>query len=330
MPCVHGLGWRSDSRASLYRRVSAGEGNALAADRRVGPRRLAWVSTSSSDQPEDGRIVLAGTPIGNLEDAPPRLRRALAEADVVAAEDTRRLHQLLAGLDVKLSGKAVAYHEHNEADRARELVDAAESGAQVVVVSDAGMPTVSDPGFRVVEEAALRGIQVSVIPGPSAALVALAGSGLPTDRFTFEGFLPRKAGERRERLHELVGERRTMVFYEAPHRIEATVQALAEAFGAERRAVLARELTKFYEEFRRGTLGALLEGVREVPPRGEIVMVVDGAPAAPPVRPETLVAAVEAAIAAGERLKEACATVAQGTNVSKRELYEAVLKARKG
>lgn len=289
------------------------------------------MSTSSSrGRSADGLIELAGTPIGNLEDAPPRLRRALAEADVVAAEDTRRLHQLLAGLDVKLGGRAVAYHEHNEADRARELVDAAESGAHVVVVSDAGMPTVSDPGFRVVEEAALRGVDVSVIPGPSAALVALAGSGLPTDRFTFEGFLPRKAGERRERLAELRAERRTMIFYEAPHRIEATLEALAEAFGPERRAVLARELTKFYEEFRRGTLGVLLEGVREDAPRGEIVLVIDGAPAAAPVRPETLVAAVEQAIAAGERLKDACASVAEGTSVSKRALYEAVLNARKG
>ncbi|RII42948.1 16S rRNA (cytidine(1402)-2'-O)-methyltransferase [Galactobacter valiniphilus] len=283
-----------------------------------------------SRQQTSGRIVLAGTPIGNLEDAPPRLRRALEEADIVAAEDTRRLHQLVSALGLTLSGKPVAYHEHNEASRAAELVDHAAEGADVVIVSDAGMPTISDPGFRVVEEAALRGVDVSVIPGPSAALVALAGSGLPTDRFTFEGFLPRKPGERRERLAELRDERRTMVFYEAPHRIDATLEALVEGFGAGRRAVLARELTKLYEEFRRGTLGDLLAGVQEVPPRGEIVLVVAGGEAPAAANPEELVAEVQQVVDSGLRLKEACALVAERSGVSKRELYEAVLAARKG
>jgi 16S rRNA (cytidine1402-2'-O)-methyltransferase len=283
-----------------------------------------------SRQQSNGRIVLAGTPIGNLEDAPPRLRRALEEADIVAAEDTRRLHQLVSALGLSLSGRPVAYHEHNEASRAAELVDHAAEGADVVIVSDAGMPTISDPGFRVVEEAALRGVDVSVIPGPSAALVALAGSGLPTDRFTFEGFLPRKPGERRERLAELLGERRTMVFYEAPHRIDATLGALVEAFGAGRRAVLARELTKLYEEFRRGTLGDLLDGVNQDPPRGEIVLVVAGGEAPAAARPEDLVAEVSQVMESGLRLKEACALVAERSGVSKRELYEAVLAARKG
>jgi len=277
----------------------------------------------------EGRIVLAGTPIGNLEDAPPRLRRALEEADIVAAEDTRRLHQLVNALGLRLGGRPVAYHEHNEASRAAELVDAAAGGAEVVVVSDAGMPTVSDPGFRVVEEAALRGVDVSVIPGPSAALVALAGSGLPSDRFTFEGFLPRKTGERRAALAELAGERRTMLFYEAPHRIEATLEALVEGFGAGRRAVLARELTKVYEEFRRGSLGALLEGVREDAPRGEIVLVVAGAEPTAPVDPAELVPRVQELEARGTRLKEAAASVAAEAGVSKRELYEAVLAARR-
>ncbi|WP_394160228.1 16S rRNA (cytidine(1402)-2'-O)-methyltransferase [Galactobacter valiniphilus] len=282
-----------------------------------------------SRQQTSGRIVLAGTPIGNLEDAPPRLRRALEEADIVAAEDTRRLHQLVSALGLTLSGKPVAYHEHNEASRAQELVDHAAEGADVVIVSDAGMPTISDPGFRVVEEAALRGVDVSVIPGPSAALVALAGSGLPTDRFTFEGFLPRKPGERRERLAELRDERRTMVFYEAPHRIDATLEALVEGFGSGRRAVLARELTKLYEEFRRGTLGDLLTGVQEVPPRGEIVLVVAGGEAPAAANPEELVAEVQQVVDSGLRLKEACALVAERSGVSKRELYEAVLAARK-
>lgn len=280
-------------------------------------------------QSNEGRIVLAGTPIGNLDDAPPRLRQALEGADIVAAEDTRRLHHLVSGLGLTLSGRTVAYHEHNEIDRAKELVDAAQEGATIVVVSDAGMPTVSDPGFRVVEEAALRGVDVSVIPGPSAALVALAGSGLPSDRFTFEGFLPRKPGERRERLKELANERRTMLFYEAPHRIEATLEALVEGFGPSRRGVLARELTKMFEEFRRSTLAGLLDGVRTDAPRGEIVLVIAGAEAAAPVDPAALVETVQALVADGTRLKEACADVAESSGISKRELYEAVLAARK-
>lgn len=280
-------------------------------------------------QSNEGRIVLAGTPIGNLDDAPPRLRQALEGADIVAAEDTRRLHHLVSGLGLTLSGRTVAYHEHNEIDRAKELVDAAQEGATIVVVSDAGMPTVSDPGFRVVEEAALRGVDVSVIPGPSAALVALAGSGLPSDRFTFEGFLPRKPGERRDRLKELANERRTMLFYEAPHRIEATLEALVEGFGPARRGVLARELTKMFEEFRRSTLAGLLDGVRNDAPRGEIVLVIAGAEAAAPVDPAALVETVQALVADGTRLKEACADVAESSGISKRELYEAVLAARK-
>lgn len=278
--------------------------------------------------PQAGTITLLGTPIGNLADASPRLLAALVGADVVAAEDTRRLAHLTSGLDVRMSGRSVAYHEHNESSRAVDLVDAAEAGESVVVLSDAGMPTVSDPGFRVVHEAVLRGVPVSVVPGPSAALTALAGSGLPSDRFTFEGFLPRKAGERAERLAELAQERRTMLFYEAPHRIGATLAALVSAFGEQRSAVLARELTKLHEEFRRGTLGALTQGVQDDPPRGEIVLVVAGAEPATPADPADLVAEVEAAVASGERLKEACAAVAAGTGVSKRELYQAVLAAR--
>jgi 16S rRNA (cytidine1402-2'-O)-methyltransferase len=277
---------------------------------------------------ERAGIVLAGTPIGNLEDASARLRRELADADVVAAEDTRHLHHLLSGLGLTLSGRAVAYHEHNEADRAGELVEAASNGARVVVVSDAGMPTVSDPGFRVVEAAAANDVPVSVVPGPSAALTALAGSGLPSDRFTFEGFLPRKPGERTQRLDQLDGEERTMLFYEAPHRIEATLQALTEAFGERRPAVLARELTKLYEEFRRGDLGSLLQSVQSDAPRGEIVLVVAGAEPPAAANPADLTDRVEALVAQGTRLKDACQQVAKATGASRRELYQAVLAAR--
>jgi 16S rRNA (cytidine1402-2'-O)-methyltransferase len=273
-------------------------------------------------------IVLAGTPIGNLEDASPRLRRELAEADVVAAEDTRHLHHLLSGLGITMQGRAVAYHEHNEADRAKDLVEAAARGERVVVVSDAGMPTVSDPGFRVVEAAVEQDVEVSVIPGPSAALTALAGSGLPSDRFTFEGFLPRKPGERSKYLKQLAAEERTMLFYEAPHRIEATLAALTEAFGENRPAVLARELTKLYEQFRRGTLGSLLEGVRADAPRGEIVLVIAGAEPPEAADPADLVERVQDLAAHGMRLKDACGQVATEFGVSKRDLYQAVLDAR--
>lgn len=285
-------------------------------------------NSGAHEPSERGGIVLAGTPIGNLEDASPRLRRELAEADVVAAEDTRHLNHLLSGLGLTLQGRAVAYHEHNEADRATELVEAAQRGERVVVVSDAGMPTVSDPGFRVVEAAAASEVPVSVVPGPSAALTALAGSGLPSDRFTFEGFLPRKPGERNQRLKQLDGEERTMLFYEAPHRIEATLEALAAAFGNDRPAVLARELTKLFEQFRRGDLGSLLDGVREEAPRGEIVLVVSGAEPPAAADPAQLVDRVEALVSSGIRLKDACQQVATDTGASKRELYQAVLESR--
>ncbi|GAA4433537.1 16S rRNA (cytidine(1402)-2'-O)-methyltransferase [Georgenia halophila] len=273
-----------------------------------------------------GVILLAATPIGDAADAPPRLRHALAEADVVAAEDTRRLRALAARLGVHVGGRLVSYQEHNEARRAPELVRAAQEGSRVLVVSDAGMPSVSDPGYRLVSAAAEAGVRVSVAPGPSAVLTALALSGLATDRFCFEGFLPRKTGDRSRALRALIDEPRTMVFFEAPHRLAETLGAMASAFGEDRAAAVCRELTKTYEEVRREPLGDLAawaaDGVR-----GEITVVVAGAS---PVEPtvEDHVARVLELTESGSRLKDAAATVAGETGLSKRDLYEAALTAR--
>ena len=280
-------------------------------------------------QPEDGALVLAATPIGNAEDASPRLRRLLAEADVVAAEDTRRLHALAARLGVTVAGRVVSHHEHNETARADELLDVVADGGTVVVVTDAGMPVVSDPGYRVVARAVERGLRVTTAPGPSAVLTALALSGLPTDRFTFEGFLPRKAGERSRTLGALAAESRTMVFFEATHRIAETLGAMAAAFGADRPAAVARELTKTYEEVLRGPLSELAERAAAGDGlRGEICVVVGGAAAAQAVSVEELTGEVLERVAAGERLKDAVADVALAAGVPKRELYAAALAAR--
>ncbi|MBO1900776.1 16S rRNA (cytidine(1402)-2'-O)-methyltransferase [Leucobacter weissii] len=272
-------------------------------------------------------ILLAATPIGNLGDASPRLREALADAEVIAAEDTRRTAQLLALLGIPRRAELVALHDHNERTRAAELVDRAAT-AEVVLVSDAGMPTVSDPGFRVVQLAAERGVRVSVIPGPSAVIAALAVAGLPTDRFAFEGFLPRKKGELARFLAELRSERRTMVFFESPARTAGSLRALADAFGSDRPAAVCRELTKLHEEVRRGPLDELAawaeDGVR-----GEIVLVVGGAP-------ETSVSAADALaevrrrVASGDRLKDAAREVAAATGGSARELYAAAIAAGPG
>ncbi|MFV0254192.1 MAG: 16S rRNA (cytidine(1402)-2'-O)-methyltransferase [Beutenbergiaceae bacterium] len=273
-----------------------------------------------------GRIVLAGTPIGDAADATPRLRELLATADLVAAEDTRRLRGLADRLEVTVTGRLLSYHEHNEADRATELVQAAADGLTVLVVTDAGMPGVSDPGYRVVLAAVEAGVSVSVAPGASAVPTALALSGLPTDRFCFEGFPPRKTGERQRALTALASEPRTMVFFESPHRIGPTLAAMAQAFGDQRSAAVCRELTKTYEEVRRGPLGELAAWAADGL-RGEITVVVAGAE---PVAPEAAdhVDAVLARVAAGERLKDAAAAVAAETGGSRRELYQAALDAR--
>jgi 16S rRNA (cytidine1402-2'-O)-methyltransferase len=274
-----------------------------------------------------GRVVLAATPIGNSEDASARLRDLLATADVVAAEDTRRLAALAARLGVRVTGRVLSHHEHNEGARAAELLDVVRAGGTVLVVTDAGMPTVSDPGFALVRAAVAAGLPVTVAPGPSAVLAALAVSGLPTDRFCFEGFLPRRGGERRRALLALASEPRTMVFFEAPHRLASALATMAEVYGPDRAAAVCRELTKTYEETIRGSLGELVAWASgEV--RGEIVVVVGGAPPPSAVPVAELVPEVLARADAGERLKDAVADVATAAGVTKRDLYEAALAAR--
>lgn len=275
---------------------------------------------------EGGQILLAATPIGDAGDAPPRLVRALGEADVVAAEDTRRLVALARRLGVWVPGELVSFHEHNERERAPVLVEHALNGRRVLVVSDAGIPSVSDPGYRLVDAAVAAGAPVSVLPGPSAVLTALAVSGLATDRFSFEGFAPRRPGERERTFAALADEPRTMVFFESPHRVGDTLAAMADAFGADRRAAVCRELTKTYEEVRRGPLTELAEWARDGV-RGEVTLVVAGAPPRE-ARLEDHVADVVARAEAGERLKDAAAAVATATGLSKRDLYQAALAAR--
>ncbi|HEY3511909.1 MULTISPECIES: 16S rRNA (cytidine(1402)-2'-O)-methyltransferase [Kribbella] len=274
-----------------------------------------------------GRLVLAGTPIGDVSDASPRLGRVLSEADVVAAEDTRRLRRLTAELGIQLSGRVLSYFEGNERERTPELLAALREGQTVVVVTDAGMPSVSDPGYRLVAAAVDADVVVTAVPGPSAVLTALALSGLPVDRFTFEGFLPRKAGERGRRLGELKDEPRTMVFFEAPHRLTASLEAMAEAFGADRRTAVCRELTKTYEEVKRGRLDELVtwssEGVR-----GEITVVVAGANPDKVMTADDLAREVAVDEEAGTPRKQAISDVAKRFNVPKRTVYDAVLAAR--
>ncbi|MGH3651782.1 16S rRNA (cytidine(1402)-2'-O)-methyltransferase [Glutamicibacter sp.] len=275
----------------------------------------------------EGVIVLGATPIGNLSDASPRLREMMASADIIAAEDTRNFHHLAHALGIKITAKVMSLHEHNEAHKLSEVIDLAAEGATVLVVSDAGMPAVSDPGYPLVAAALSAGIRVTAVPGPSAVLTALALSGLPTGRFTFEGFLPRKAGERRKRLDSLLTEDRTMVFFEAPHRLSDFLDAAIEAFGQDRQAAVARELTKKFEEVRRDSLAAL-RAWAEDGVRGEIVVVVHGAPEAEAASIEDLLPKVATLVDEGMRMKQAVAEVAEKFGVKKRELYEAVLAAR--
>lgn len=274
-----------------------------------------------------GMLVLAATPIGDPRDAPPRLAGELAQADVVAAEDTRRLRRLVADLGVTPSGQVLSYHEHNEAARTAELVERLRAGERVVLVSDAGMPSVSDPGYRLVAAAASAGIPVTCVPGASAVLVALAVSGLPTDRFCFEWFLPRRPGERRRALGRLADEPRTMVFFEAARRVPQTLADLAAAFGRQRPAAVCRELTKVHEQVRRGTLGELSEwaaaGVL-----GEVTLVVAGGARAPRAELAQVVAQVRHRVEGGERLKDVCTELAAATGLSGRELYAAAVAVR--
>ena len=280
-----------------------------------------------------GRILLAATPLGNPRDASARLVAALADSDVIAAEDARRAGRLLSELAVVPRGRLVSFFDANERERAEDLVARALAGDVIVVISDAGMPTVSDPGFRLVALAVERGVEVSVLPGPSAVPTALALSGLPVDRFCFEGFLPRKGGERATRLAELAVEPRTMVFFEAPHRLLPMLEALAEEFGGGRAAAVCRELTKTYEEVRRGPLAELVEWARDGV-RGEITVVVAGADAQQRREAAGLdseagwVAAVALAEAGGTDRKTAIADVAKRAGIPRRQVYDAVVKAR--
>jgi 16S rRNA (cytidine1402-2'-O)-methyltransferase len=274
-----------------------------------------------------GRLVLCGAPIGNIADASRRLADTLATADVVAAEDTRRLLRLARDLDVRV-GKVVSYHDANETARTPALLAALAAGQTVALVTDAGMPGVSDPGFRLVAAAAEAGYAVTVVPGPSAVTAAVAISGLPSDRWCMEGFLPRKAGERRTRLDALATERRTLVFFEAPHRLAVTLAAMAESFGTSRRAVACRELTKTYEEVRRGTLADLVAWAAE-DVRGELTLVVEGAPeAATESTAGDLAAEVARREQAGATRKEAIAETATARGVPKRVVYDAVIETR--
>lgn len=268
---------------------------------------------------DDGRVVLAATPIGNTADASARLVTLLETADIVAAEDTRRLYDLARRLGVRVSGRVVAYHDHNERGKADSLLDEVASGATVLVVSDAGMPTINDPGLAIVRCAIERGLPVTCAPGPSAVLDALALSGLPTDRFCYEGFVPRKHAERMKRLRALAGEMRTIVFYETPHRIEETMNDLEEALGSSRLMALARELTKDYEEVRRGTISEIRESVVNNPPRGEIVLVIAGA------SEEEAVQAAGSSILSIDNLAQLAVRTAQNNNVRIKEAITQVV-----
>ena len=272
-----------------------------------------------------GKLILCGTPIGNLDDSTPRLAQTLTHADIVACEDTRRTRKLLTHLGVHAK-ELITYNEANERRRASELVERMKGGATVALVSDAGMPGLSDPGYRLVSAAVEAGITTEVVPGPSAAISALSISGIAPGRFVFEGFLPRKGGERKRHLEQLVDEKRTLVFYESPHRIADALVDLADVLG-DRPAAMARELTKLHEEVVRGTLSELAEFARNEPPRGEITLVVSGAvgESKTPIEPAELARRAKALMDQGVERKEAMHEVARAAGVSKRAVFDALL-----
>ncbi|MEN9741678.1 MAG: rRNA ((1402)-2-O)-methyltransferase [Actinomycetota bacterium] len=274
-----------------------------------------------------GQLILAATPIGNVADSSARLRQALTKAQVIAAEDSRRAKRLIQDLDINTNAQIWSFYDAVEDAKSPELVDRVIAGDTVVVISDAGMPTVSDPGYRIVQEAIAKGVKVSVIPGPSAVLTALAISGLAVDRFSFEGFLPRKSGERRKFLAELSGDTRTMVFFEAPHRLRESLEDFAEVFGSDRHAVICRELTKTYEEIIRGSFAELLSWAeREI--LGEITLVVAGSPAILETTAEDWVNQVATRVKLGVSQRDAIAEVAKELRVPKRDVYDAVLASK--
>jgi len=275
-----------------------------------------------SDIVQSGRLVLAGTPLGRVSDASPGLIEALRTADVIAAEDTRRLYRLATDLGVTITARLVSYYESVEQSRIPGLLAHIADGATVVLVTDAGMPSVSDPGYRLVAAATEAGIRVTAVPGPSAVLTALALSGLPSDRFTFDGFPPRRPGERRRFLTALSGERRTMVFFESVHRLDDCLSAMVEAFGGDRPAALCRELTKTYEEVRRGTLAELAAGAGDV--RGEVTLVVAGSTATTEVPDvDALAAEVAALVDGGLSRRDAVDAVAGSYHLPRRTVYSA-------
>lgn len=274
-----------------------------------------------------GKLTLCGTPIGNLDDMSPRAVKAIERADVVACEDTRRLRKLLTHFGIR-TRETVVYNEANERKAARSLVDRILGGARVVLVSDAGMPGLSDPGYRLVAACVEAGVEIEVVPGPSAVVSALAISGLPPGRFVFEGFLPRKQGERRRRIEELAREERTIILFESPHRIAACLADLGDILGA-RPAALARELTKMHEQVLRAPLPQLAQQVRDQPPKGEMVVVVGGAvhehKDAPPA--DALAVAARRLMSEGVERREALAEVARSAGVRKRDVFDALLHA---
>ncbi|MEE2031575.1 16S rRNA (cytidine(1402)-2'-O)-methyltransferase [Rhodococcus chondri] len=279
-----------------------------------------------AENPGQGRLVLAATPMGDIGDASRRLCDALATADVVAAEDTRRTRSLASALGVTITGRVVSFYDQVEVSRAPALIADIEAGKTVLLVTDAGMPSVSDPGYRLVSACVAADLPVTCLPGPSAVTTALALSGLPVERFCFDGFPPRKGGQRRAWLQTLAAEPRAVVFFEAPHRLAACLADAVEVLGGERRAAVCRELTKTYEEVRRGTLAELAQWAADGV-RGEITVVLEGA-TSQAVEPSALVEVVEELVGKGMRLKDACAHAATA-GVSKRELYDAVLEARR-
>lgn len=271
----------------------------------------------------DPALVLVGTPIGNLDDASPRMRAEIEVADVIAAEDTRRFMGLASRLGITYSGTLVSLFDHNERSKASEIAQQIESGARVVLLTDAGMPAVSDPGYHVVKEVVSRDLPVTAVPGPSAVFTAIALSGLPSDRFTFEGFVPRKAGERGRLLADLAGERRTMVFFESPHRIHATLADFVTHFGADRPMTLSRELTKTYEETLRGTTQSIHEQVvARGGLKGELTLVVAGAPEVSATSAADLTEDVAQLVESGMRAKDAAAHIAKIHGLKSRDVYE--------
>ena len=266
-------------------------------------------------------LVLVGTPIGNLGDLSPRAVEELAKADVVACEDSRRTGRLLQHAGIR-ARELLVVNDHNEAQRVEEVLARLARGQRVAVVTDAGMPGISDPGERLVRAASRDGFRVEVVPGPSAAVAALVASGLPTARFVFEGFLARKAGARRQRLTELVDEQRTLVFYEAPHRVAATLADLSSVLAGWRRVAVARQLTTLHEEVWRGLLHEAVAWAEATPPRGEIALVVQGALPPGPAEATDVESAVQARLDAGDSARDAAATVAADLGVPKRQAYE--------